>query len=192
METVRHHSLIQTDLVRQVTSFVFCVRVQLCLTLCNPMDCTPPGSSLSMEFSRQEHWSWVAISYFQRIFLTQESNSHILYLLHWQADSLPLCHLGSTMSFGLLEFKKIKIVSFHSCSWQKKHQNCWTLATWTFLPYKYIPHLCYLSTNSFGEVLWRNEDVIFCPLTGKISLSLDVSLNKMCSDSHTSFWEGGS
>ena len=96
------------------------------------------------------------------------------------------------LSFGLLEFKKIKIVSFHSCSWQKKHQNCWTLATWTFLPYKYIPHLCYLSTNSFGEVLWRNEDVIFCPLTGKISLSLDVSLNKMCSDSHTSFWEGGS
>ena len=129
---------------------------------------------------------------FQGIFLIQGSNSHILYLVHWQADSLPLCHLGSTMSFGLFEFKKIKIVSFHSCSWQKKHQNWWTLATWTFLPCKYIPRLCYLSTNSFREVLWRNEDVIFFPLIGKISLSLDVSLNKMCSDSHTSFWESGS
>ena len=34
-----------------------CVCVtQLCLTLCDPMDCSPPGS-LSMEFSRQESWS---------------------------------------------------------------------------------------------------------------------------------------
>ena len=31
----------------------------------------------------------------QGIFLTQESNSHLLHLLHWQADSLPPAHLGS-------------------------------------------------------------------------------------------------
>ena len=30
--------------------------LQLCLTLCNPMDCSPPGSSVS-GFSRQEYWS---------------------------------------------------------------------------------------------------------------------------------------
>ena len=30
---------------------------QSCLTLCNPMDCSPSGSSLSMGFSRQECWS---------------------------------------------------------------------------------------------------------------------------------------
>ena len=29
---------------------------QLTLTLCNPMDCSPPGSFLSMEFFRQEYW----------------------------------------------------------------------------------------------------------------------------------------
>ena len=29
---------------------------QSCLTLCHPMDCSPPGS-LSTEFSRQEYWS---------------------------------------------------------------------------------------------------------------------------------------
>ena len=34
---------------------------QLCQTLCNPMDCSPP---LSMDFPLQEYWSeWVAISY---------------------------------------------------------------------------------------------------------------------------------
>ena len=31
--------------------------LQSCLTLCNPVDYSPPGSSLSMEFSRQEYWS---------------------------------------------------------------------------------------------------------------------------------------
>ena len=31
-------------------------RAQSCLTLCDPIDCSPPGS-LSMEFSRQEYWS---------------------------------------------------------------------------------------------------------------------------------------
>ena len=30
--------------------------LQLCLTLCNSMDCSPPGSP-SMRFSRQEYWS---------------------------------------------------------------------------------------------------------------------------------------
>ena len=29
---------------------------QLCLTLCNPIDSSPPGSP-SLGFSRQEHWS---------------------------------------------------------------------------------------------------------------------------------------
>ena len=30
--------------------------LQLCLTVCNPMDCSPPGP-LSMGFSRQDYWS---------------------------------------------------------------------------------------------------------------------------------------
>ena len=30
---------------------------QLYSTLCNPMDCSPPGSSVHGDFSRQEYWS---------------------------------------------------------------------------------------------------------------------------------------
>ena len=33
-----------------------CVRAQLCSTLCDPMNCTPPGC-LCIEFSRQDYWS---------------------------------------------------------------------------------------------------------------------------------------
>ena len=50
-------------------------------------------ASLSMEFSRQEYWSRFPFS-LQGIFPTQGSNPR---LLHWQADSLPLCHLGSSI-----------------------------------------------------------------------------------------------
>ena len=32
---------------------------------------------------------------FQGIFLTQGSNPCLLHLLHWQVDSLPLCHQGN-------------------------------------------------------------------------------------------------
>ena len=32
-----------------------CSVAQLCLTLCNPMDCSPPGSFF-VRFSRQEYW----------------------------------------------------------------------------------------------------------------------------------------
>ena len=33
----------------------------------------------------------------QGIFPTQGSNPHLLWLLHWQADSLPQSHLGSPL-----------------------------------------------------------------------------------------------
>ena len=55
------------------------------LTVCNPMDCSPPGS-LSLGFSRQEYWSGCHFL-LQGIFLTQGSNPR---LWHWQTDSLPL------------------------------------------------------------------------------------------------------
>ena len=41
-----------------INSACICVEsLQSCLTLCDPMDCSPPGFSLSMGFSRQEYWS---------------------------------------------------------------------------------------------------------------------------------------
>ena len=46
-----------------------------------------------MEFSRHEN-EQVAISY-SRGFLSPETDPMSLASLHWQADTLPLCHLGS-------------------------------------------------------------------------------------------------
>ena len=38
-----------------ISNALMCVVPKSCLTLCNPMDCSPPGSSV--RFPRQEYWS---------------------------------------------------------------------------------------------------------------------------------------
>ena len=63
-------------------------------SLFDPKDCSPPGSSV-LEIFLARILKWVPIPHSRGIFPTQRSNLHFLHLLHWQADSLPLCHLGS-------------------------------------------------------------------------------------------------
>ena len=65
------------------------------------MDCSPPVSSVhgTVLVRILERG---AIFLLQRIFPTQGSNLHLLHVLHWQVDSLPLGHLESP-AFCLLE-----------------------------------------------------------------------------------------
>ena len=66
--------------------YVCAKSLQLCLTLCNSMEYSPPGSS-DHRFSRQESWSGLSFPTL-RIFPTQGLKLCLLCLLHWQADSL--------------------------------------------------------------------------------------------------------
>ena len=58
-------------------------------TLSDPMDCSPPCSS-GHRILQARILEWDAMSFYGGIFLTQESNPHLLGLLHWQVGSLPL------------------------------------------------------------------------------------------------------
>ena len=70
--------------------------LQSCLTLCDPMDCSLPGSSIHGIFPGKN--SGVGCHFLlQGIFPTQGSKLRLLRLLRWQADSLPLSHLGSSL-----------------------------------------------------------------------------------------------
>ena len=66
--------------------------LQSCPTLCNAMDCSPPGSSLHGILQRRI-LDWLAMP-FQEIFPTQWSNSYLSCSLHLQASSLPLVPPG--------------------------------------------------------------------------------------------------
>ena len=78
-----------------------CSVTQPCSPLCNPVDCSPPDSSVHGAFSGKN--TGVGCHLLQVIFLTQESNPRFLHLLHWQADSLPLHHLGSPWATYCIE-----------------------------------------------------------------------------------------
>ena len=71
------------------------MRAQSCPALCNPIDYSPPGTSVHGVFWARQ-WECGVISFLlQGIFLTQGSNLSLFCLLHWQADSSSLHHLGS-------------------------------------------------------------------------------------------------
>ena len=61
---------------------------QLCTTLCDPVDCSPPGSSVHGD-SPGNNTGVDCYALLQGIFPTQGSNLHLLHLLHWQVGSLP-------------------------------------------------------------------------------------------------------
>ena len=68
-------------------------RSESCLTLCDHMDCSPPGSFVHGDSPGKI--TGVGCNFFQQgIFLIQGSNPRLLHLLHWQAGSLPLAPSG--------------------------------------------------------------------------------------------------
>ena len=80
-----------------------CVCVQLGPTLCNPLD-QPLRLFCPWNFSGK--YTRVGCHFLlQGIFLTQELNLPLLCLLHWQADSLSLHHLGFNSVQWLSRFR---------------------------------------------------------------------------------------
>ena len=86
-----------------------CSGAQSCPTLCDSIDCSE-NIGVRCHFLLQR--------------MTQGSNPHLLHLLHWQADSLPLVPLG----------KLLKILTWCECSQPHKGldwctQSCLTLCS---------------------------------------------------------------
>ena len=70
-----------------------------CPALCDPMDLEPASLFCPWDFPGRN--TGVGCHFLlQGIFPTQESNPHLLHLLYWQTDSLPLCHPGSVIRAG--------------------------------------------------------------------------------------------
>ena len=80
-------------------SAVLCLVAQSCPALCNPMDCSLPGSSAHGIFQARI-LEWAAISSSRGwIFPTQWLKPCIL---HWQAESLPMSPQGSPLALWKL------------------------------------------------------------------------------------------
>ena len=83
--------------------------LQSCPTLCSPMDCSPPDSSVH-GFSRQEYWSGLPLPSPEDL-PNPGTKPNSLHLLYCQAGSLPLvppgkpeCTQGVHVSFRIVVF----------------------------------------------------------------------------------------
>ena len=106
--------------------------LQSCLTLCDPMYCSPPVSSVH-EDSPGKNTLVGCHALFQGIFLTQGSNTHLLCLLHWQVGSLPLVPLESPMHNALLQNWYWVSQSRYEVLYEKTTIKYWMLTNTTFL-----------------------------------------------------------
>ena len=93
--------------------------LQSCLTLCNPMNYSPPGFSVHGLLSARIV-DWVAL--LQGIFPTQGSNPHLLSLLHLQTGSLPLapprfCRRTQKYYVYSLKINQDSAPRLHCCFW---------------------------------------------------------------------------
>ena len=68
--------------------------LQFCLTLCDPMDCSLPSSSVRW-ILQARILEWIAVPC--SILLTQGLNLSLLCLLHWQMGSLPVAPPGKPL-----------------------------------------------------------------------------------------------
>ena len=66
--------------------------LQSCLTLCDPMGCSPPGSSVH-GILQARILEWVAMLS-SRVSSWPRDRTQVSYLLQWQAGSLPLVPSG--------------------------------------------------------------------------------------------------
>ena len=88
------------------TCICCCLVTKLCPTLCNPMNCYPPGSSVH-GISKTRILGWVAIS-FSRGSARPRGRTHPKEdLLHRQADSVPLSPRGSPDPYLLIVWKRV-------------------------------------------------------------------------------------
>ena len=157
--------------------YVLCLVTQLCPTLCNPMDCSPPGSSVHGGFSRQEYWSGLPCppgdlpdSGIEPMSLTS---------LVLQVDSLPTEPLGKPLR-GLLPFK------FHT--WYSPHATWPEFSVFTF---PFFPFWASYETTFYNIKLGRifhlkhgGRGAGNCLVPGHISSS---ARNYMFSESHWKF-----
>ena len=71
-----------------------CMLSHFSLTLCNPMECGPPGSSVHGIFQARM-LEWIAMPSSRRSSKSMDQTLVSYIYVHWQADSLPLVPPGS-------------------------------------------------------------------------------------------------
>ena len=132
---------------------------QSCSTVCNPMDCSPAGSSVH-GILQARIVKCTAMPSSRGIFPTQGSNPRLLCLLRWQAGSLPLAPHGKPMDYLYTIGKQPNIHTFeHKIGGSEfdlgKSSEQWA---WLIIRNGFFRDLGILSWRRVGRRGWSNRD----------------------------------
>ena len=93
--------------------YLVCVCLLSHVQLCDFKDCSPPGSTQEFAWISQARiLEWVAVSFSRGSSLSRDWT---YILLHWQADSLPMSHVGSYWEYFKLQ--KLWVHLFSVSGW---------------------------------------------------------------------------
>ena len=86
--------ILRAILNEPISILLLCAKpLQSCTTLCDSMDCSPPGYSVQ-GILQARILEWVAISFSRGSSQPRDGTQVSLHLLHWQTGSLPLAPPG--------------------------------------------------------------------------------------------------
>ena len=156
------------------------------------MDCSLPSSSVHGLLQAKN--TGVGCHFLlQEIFLTQGLKPSLLNLLHWQVDSLPLCHLGSPGRYWIN-------ISF--MSWEEEvelYQPGWKILTLSLTPFTALNNpfpLWAFPTQAAGPpcstVLWLHDCCVAKAHSqgqlGGVQWSVEGRLRGRCTGTHLLSW----
>ena len=122
-------------------SAVLCLIVQLCLTVCDPMNCShqPP---MCMGILQARILEWVTMPSSRRSSWLRD-RTRLLCPLHWQAGSLPLRHLEPSHMHDFIQMGQSVCWIFFSvhCIFLLFLFACW------FYPSSFLSHFIIISSD---------------------------------------------
>ena len=98
----------------------------------------------------------------QGIFPTQGLNLWLLWLLHWQLNSLPLCHLESFFSKKKYTTKIFRVIgTFLVVEWLRLFVGLFAFSVWSCMSCWYVLEINPLSVASFASLFSHPESYLF-------------------------------
>ena len=131
-------------------AFVSAKSLESCPTLCNPMNCSLPGSSVNKIDSLGKNTGVGCCALLQGIFQNEGLNPCLLCLLYWQAGSLPLVPPG----------KPFLVYQVQSLSHVRLFATAWTSACQLPCPSDPLSSVLLLPSIFSSIRVFSNESVI--------------------------------
>ena len=128
-----------------------CLVAKLCLTLCDPMDCSPPGFSVH-GILQERLLEWVTMPSSKGSSQPRDQTSDLLCLLHWQVGSLPLVPPGKP-SVAYFDLKNKFLRTNHWCRYFLYTSYSWECAAFIRL------RLMYFTVSTTRSEKWNRKSL---------------------------------